>query len=60
MEMIWAKKDLVHVEIPIRVPEYQIEGIGNTTHIPLEFMIARKNNLKEIQSQFTYLKNFVV
>jgi|LauGreDrversion4_2_1035121.scaffolds.fasta_scaffold287698_2 hypothetical protein len=22
MEMIWAKKDLVHIEIPIKVPEY--------------------------------------
>ena len=60
MEMIWTKRDLVHIEVPIKVPEYQLaEGAGATTHIPLEFMIARKNNLKELYSQFAYLKNFV-
>ncbi len=58
--MIWTKKDLVHIEIPIKVPEYQLaDGAGASTSIPLEFMIARKKNLKEIYSQFTYLKNFV-
>ena len=58
--MIWTKKDLVHIEIPIKVPEYQLaDGAGASTSIPLEFMIARKKNLKETYSQFTYLKNFV-
>ena len=60
MEMIWTKKDLVHIEIPITVPEYQLaDGAGASTTIPIEFMIARKKNIKEIYSQFTYLKNFV-
>jgi hypothetical protein len=60
MEMIWTKKDLVHIEIPIKVPEYQLpDGAGASTSIPLEFMIARKKSLKEIYSQFAYLKNFV-
>ncbi len=35
------------------------DGAGSSTHIPLEFMIARKKNLKETYSQFAYLKNFV-
>jgi Protein of unknown function (DUF1682) len=49
MEMIWTKRDLVHIEIPIKVPEYQLpDNAGASTHIPLEFMIARKKNLKEI------------
>lgn len=60
MEMIWPKRDLVHIEVPIKVPEYQLaENAGATTQIPLEFMIARKKNLKETYSQFSYLKNFV-
>lgn len=60
MELIWSKKDLVHIEIPIKVPEYQLaEGAGASTFIPLEFMIARKKEVKNIHTNFTYLKNFV-
>jgi hypothetical protein len=60
MEMIWTKRDLVHIEIPIKVPEYQLpDNAGTSTQIPLEFMVARKKNLKETYSQFTYLKSFV-
>ena len=60
MEMIWPKRDLLHIEIPIKVPEYQLpDGAGSSTSIPLEFMIARKKQVKDIYSQFAYLKNFV-
>jgi hypothetical protein len=49
MEMVWTKKDQLHIEIPIQVPEYQLpEGGGVSTSIPLEMMIARKRNLKAI------------
>jgi hypothetical protein len=59
MEMVWTKKDQLHIEIPIQVPEYQLSEGGVSTSIPLEMMIARKRDLKAIYQQFTYLKNFV-
>jgi hypothetical protein len=48
MELVWTKKDLVHIEIPIKVPEYQLPEGGVSTSIPLEFMIARKKEVKNI------------
>lgn len=60
MEMVWTKKDQLHIEIPIKVPEYQLpEGGGASTSIPLEMMLARKRDLKAIYAQFTHLKSFV-
>jgi hypothetical protein len=48
MELVWTKKDLVHIEIPIKVPEYQLAEGSVSTSIPLEFMIARKKEIKAI------------
>ena len=59
MEMVWTKKDQLHIEIPIKVPEYQLPEGGATNSIPIEMMVARKRDLKAVYSQFTYLKNFV-
>jgi Protein of unknown function (DUF1682) len=58
MEMIWPKRDMVTIEVPIVIPEYQENGV-TTNHIPLEFMIVRKRNMKSTFSNFGYLKNFV-
>lgn len=51
--MIWPKKDQVIIEVPIRAPE---DG-----YPPLEFMVVRKRNLKQVHQveQLSYLKNFV-
>ncbi len=59
MEMVWTKKDQLHIEIPIKVPEYQLADGSVSTSIPVEMMIARKRDLKAIYEQFTHLKNFV-
>jgi hypothetical protein len=62
LEMIWPKRDQVTIEIPIRVPEYSLaEGAGVMNTVPLEFMIVRKRNMKNVFAgeQFAYLKNFV-
>lgn len=58
MEMIWPKRDMVTIEVPIVIPEYQLDGVA-TKHIPLEFMIVRKRNMKSTFSNISYLKNFV-
>lgn len=59
MEMVWTKKDQLHIEIPIKVPEYQLADGSASISIPVEMMIARKRDLKAIYQQFTHLKNFV-
>lgn len=58
LEMIWPKKDLVHIEVPIRVPEYNTEA-GPSTQIPLELLVCKKKEVKNYHQQFAYLKNFV-
>ena len=62
LELVWPKRDQVTIEVPIRVPEYSLgEGAGSSTSVPLEFMIVRKRNLKNLFAveQYAYLKNFV-
>jgi hypothetical protein len=48
MEMVWAKKDELHIEIPIKIPQYQLADGSSSTAIPLEFMLARKRDIKAI------------
>lgn len=50
---------MVHVEVPIKVPEYQTSEGATTTNIPIEFMICKKKELKNVFHQFPYMKNFV-
>lgn len=59
MDIISPKKDLVVIEIPIVVPEYQLPDGGMTTHLPLEMVICKLRDIKTIQSQLAYLKKFV-
>lgn len=61
LELIWPRKDMVTIEIPIRVPEYNLPEGGVSTHVPLEMMICRKRHMKALlqSEQFAYLKNFV-
>ena len=59
MEMVWTKKDQLHIEIPIKVPEYQLHDGSVTTNIPLEFLIVRRRDIKAAEEQFKHLKNFV-
>jgi hypothetical protein len=32
MEMVWTKKDQLHIEIPIKVPEYQLHEGGGVSN----------------------------
>lgn len=59
MELFWPKRDLVHIEVPIKVPEYSLSDGSVQSHIPLEFMIVKKRAMKSTFAQHTYLKNFV-
>lgn len=61
IEMFWPKRDQVIIDVPIRVPEYSLPEGGVATSVPLEFLVCRKRNMKNILSteQFAYLKNFV-
>lgn len=61
VELIWPKKDQVTIEVPIRVPEYNLTEGGTSTSVPLEFMICKKRNMKQVfaTEQYSYLKNFV-
>ena len=46
LELIWPRKDMVTIEVPIRVSDYQnADGIA-TNSVPLEFMILKKKNMK--------------
>jgi len=57
--LIWPKRDQVVIEIPIKVPEYSLSDGTTTSHIPLEFIICKKRDMKSIMSNFAYLKNCV-
>lgn len=59
MELIWPKKDQVTIEIPIAVPEYQLSDGSSSNHIPCELIVCRKRDMKNIFTQFAYLKNVV-
>lgn len=56
MELIWPKRDLVHIEVPLKIAELTE---GATSPVPLEFYICRKRNMKATFAQFAHLKNFV-
>ena len=44
MEMVWSKKDELQIEIPIKISESKnAEG-----PMPIEFMIAKKRDIKAI------------
>lgn len=59
IELFWPKRDQVHVEIPIKVPEYYgADGVA-TTKIPCEFIICKKRDMKAMFTQFPYLKSCV-
>lgn len=49
MELIWPKRDLVHIEVPIKLEEAP----------PVEFYICRKKNMKQVFANMAHLKNFV-
>jgi len=64
LELIWPRKDMVTIEIPIRVPDGSAnpDGTVSKASIPLEFMIVSKRNMKatlQQNEQLSYLKNFV-
>lgn len=59
MDLVWPSKDTVTVEIPIDVPEYTLSDGSTTNLIPLEFVLVKRRELKNIFSTFSYLKNFV-
>jgi hypothetical protein len=59
MDLIWPSKDTVTIEIPIDVPEFTLSDGTSTTNIPLELILVRRRELKNIFSNFAYLKNFV-
>ena len=46
LELIWPRKDMVTIEVPIRVPEYALQDGQSSNSVPLEFMIVRKRNMK--------------
>jgi Protein of unknown function (DUF1682) len=53
MELIWPKRDLIHIEVPLKFGE---SSEGPT---PIEFFLCRKRNMKAVFQQFAHLKNFV-
>jgi hypothetical protein len=59
MELIWPKRDTVTIEVPIKVPEYMLSDGTVSDHIPLEFIICKKRDMKAMFSTFPYLKNCV-
>lgn len=62
LELIWPRKDMVTIEVPIRVPDFSLQDGQTSNSVPLEFMIVRKRNMKATLQQtdnLAYLKNFV-
>jgi hypothetical protein len=59
MEMISPAKDIINVDIPIDVKSYTLPDGSSTTSIPLELIICKKKDVKNVFSNFAYLKNFV-
>lgn len=59
MDLIWPPKDTVVVEIPIAPAEYYVTNDTPTTHIPIEFLIIKKRDMKNTYTNMPYLKNFV-
>ena len=58
-DILWPGKDIVTVEIPINVPEYSLSDGTVTNNIPLDLIICRKRDMKNLFSAYTYMKNFV-
>jgi len=59
MDLIWPSKDTVTIEVPIDAPEYTLSDGTSTNLIPLELVLVKRRELKNIFSSFAYLKNFV-
>ena len=59
MDLIWPTKDTVTIEMPIEVPEYTLSDGTTSNNIPIELVIVKKREMKNIFSNFAHLKKFV-
>jgi len=48
MELVWTKKDELHIEIPIKVSEHKLPDGSASGAMPIEFMMARKKDIKAV------------
>ena len=59
LDLIWPQKDILTIDIPIHMPDYQLSDGTKTSSQPVEFMICKKRDWKGVVGSLTYLKNFV-
>jgi len=50
---------VVSVEMPIEVSEHYLPDGTLSKHVPVEFVICKRREMKNMYNNLAYLKNFV-